>query len=178
MPAIVNADTIYSVASLPLLPKSANGSIINFQHLKTKIMENKLSLEVLNNVSEIDIVYKKNSTCKVSARPQIATSMDSYIVCLHYWNPDKLELLEEFKVLFLSQSNRVLQILPISQGGITATVADPRLILAVAIKVAACAIILVHNHPSGNLKPSRADQDLTAKIKKLQSILTSKYWII
>lgn len=129
-------------------------------------MEIKLSLEVLNNVSEIDIVYKKKATCKVSERPLISSSSDAYTVCLHYWNLDKLDLLEEFKVLFLNRANRVLQILPVSQGGITGTVADPRLILAGALKVAACSIILAHNHPSGNLKPSRADEELTSKIKE------------
>lgn len=129
-------------------------------------MENKLSLDVLNNVSEIDIVYKKKAICKAAERPLISSSSDGYKVCLHYWNPDKIDLLEEFKVLFLSRANRVLQILPISQGGLTGTVADPRLILAGALKIAACAMILVHNHPSGNLKPSRADEELTCKIKE------------
>ena len=79
---------------------------------------------------------------------------------------DKIELLEEFKVLFLNRANRVLQIFPVSQGGMTGTVADPRLILAGAIKIASCAMILVHNHPSGNLKPARADEDLTFKIRE------------
>ena len=129
-------------------------------------MEKKLSLEELNNVSEIDIVYKKKITCKVSQRPLITTSSDGYEICLHYWDQGKIELLEEFKVLFLSRANRVLQILPVSQGGITGTVADPRLILAAAIKVASCCMILVHNHPSGNLKPSKADEELTCKIKE------------
>ena len=129
-------------------------------------MENNLSLEVLNNVSEIDIVYKRKITCKVSERPLISSSSDIYKVCLHYWNQDKIELLEEFKVFYLSRANRVLQILPISQGGITGTVVDPRLVLAGAIKVAACAMILVHNHPSGGLKPSRADEELTLKVKE------------
>src|SRR5204862_2361979 len=122
--------------------------------------------EVLINVSEIDIVYKKKANCKVSERPLISSSSDSYKVCLHYWSQDKIELLEEFKVFFLSRANRVLQILPVSQGGITGTVVDPRLILAGAIKVAACGMILVHNHPSGSLKPSRADEELTSKIKE------------
>jgi DNA repair protein RadC len=129
-------------------------------------MERKLSLEVLNNVSEIDIVYKKKVTCKVSERPRISDSQDGYKICLNYWNPDKIGLLEEFKVLFLNQSNRVLQILPVSQGGITGTVADPRLILAAALKIAACSMILVHNHPSSSLKPSKADEELTVKIRE------------
>ena len=129
-------------------------------------MEKMLTIEVLNNVSEIDIVYKKKANCKASQRPQIASSSDGYRLCMHYWNQDKIDLLEEFKVLFLSRSNRVLQLLLVSQGGITGTVADPRLILAAAIKVAACAMILVHNHPSGSLKPSIADEELTTKIKE------------
>jgi len=129
-------------------------------------MENNLSLEVLNNVSEIDIVYKKKATCKVSERPMISSSNDGYKICLHYWNPDKIDLLEEFKVMYLNRSNRVLQILPISQGGITGTVADPRLVIAGALKVGACSMVLAHNHPSGSLKPSKADEELTVKIKE------------
>lgn len=125
-----------------------------------------MSLEELNNVSEIDIVYKRKVSCKLSQRPLIKTSSDGYKVCQHYWNEDKVELLEEFKVLFLNRANRVLQIFPVSAGGITGTVADPRLILAGAIRVAACSMILVHNHPSGNLLPSRADEELTQKIKE------------
>ena len=120
---------------------------------------------MLNNVSEIDIVYRKKVTCKISERPQITTSNDAYRVFLHYWDKDKIDLLEEFKVLYLNRSNRVLQLIPISLGGITGTVADPRLILACALKVASAAIILCHNHPSTSLKPSVADEELTHKIK-------------
>jgi DNA repair protein RadC len=93
------------------------------------------------------------------------SSLDGYEILVHYWNEDKLELLEEFKVLFLNKANRVLQIISLSQGGITGTVADPRSILASALKAAACSIVLAHNHPSGNLKPSRQDEELTQKVK-------------
>ena len=129
-------------------------------------MEKMPALKALNNVSEIDIGYKRKVTCKASQRPLISSSADGYAVCMHYWNGDKIELLEEFKVLFLNRANRVLQIFPVSQGGISGTVADPRLILAGAIRVAACSMILVHNHPSGNLQPSRADEELTFKIRE------------
>jgi DNA repair protein RadC len=128
-------------------------------------MEKFPSLDVLNNVSEIEIVFKRKVTCKVSERPVISASLDAYHLSLHYWNLDKIELLEEFKVLFLNRSNRVLQLFLVSQGGITGTVADPRLILAAAVKLASCSMILVHNHPSGSLKPSRQDEELTQKIK-------------
>lgn len=75
-------------------------------------------------------------------------------------------MLEEFKVVFLNRANRVIGVYDASSGGITGTVADPRLILAAAIKSLAVSIILSHNHPSGNLKPSKADEDLTTKIKE------------
>jgi len=136
-------------------------------------MENMLSLEVLNNVSEIDITYKRKAKCKMSERPLISSSADAYKIFLHYWNDDKIDLLEEFKVLFLNRSNRVMQILAVSQGGLTGTVADPRLILGAALKIAACSMVLGHNHPSGSLKPSRADEELTRKINE-----ASKYFDI
>ncbi|MEP6628110.1 MAG: JAB domain-containing protein [Ginsengibacter sp.] len=128
-------------------------------------MEKKLSLQELNNVAEIDIVYRKKLTCKISERPRISSSTDAYEILMHYWDDGKIELIEQFKVLFLNQANRVLQILSLSQGGLTGTVADPRLILGAALRVAACSIVLCHNHPSGNLQPSRADETLSQKIK-------------
>lgn len=73
-------------------------------------MERKLNLEELSNVSEIDNVYNKRVTYKVSERPQIKCSSDVYEIQLHYWDQDKIDLIEEFKVLFLNRSNRVLQI--------------------------------------------------------------------
>lgn len=92
---------------------------------------------------------------------------DACKIFLHYWNEGKLDLQEEFKVLLLqlNRANRVLQLLPVSQGGMTGTVADPRLILAAAVKVGAVSLVLAHNRPSGSLKPSRADEELTQKIK-------------
>ncbi|MBO9561296.1 MAG: DNA repair protein RadC [Niastella sp.] len=72
---------------------------------------------------------------------------------------------EVFAVLYLSQSNRIRFFHILSQGGITGTVADPRLIVKKALDVNALHLILCHNHPSGNLQPSQADQLLTHKIK-------------
>jgi DNA repair protein RadC len=128
-------------------------------------MEQRLSLEILNNISEIEIVYKRKVSCKMSERPQISSSSDAYQILKHYWDDNKIDLLEEFKVLLLNRGNRVLQIAPISQGGITGTVADLRIILALALKLAACSVVLAHNHPSTSLRPSNADEELTQKIK-------------
>ncbi|HZZ74322.1 MAG TPA: DNA repair protein RadC [Puia sp.] len=73
---------------------------------------------------------------------------------------------EVFAVLFLNQANRVNHFEVISLGGITGTVADPRLILKKALEFHAVNLILCHNHPSGNLKPSKADEELTYKIRE------------
>ncbi len=72
---------------------------------------------------------------------------------------------EIFAVIFLNRANKIVHFEIISEGGITGTVADPRIILKKAIENNATAIILCHNHPSGNLKPSTADEILTKKIK-------------
>jgi DNA repair protein RadC len=71
---------------------------------------------------------------------------------------------EVFVVVFLNRVNRINHIEEISSGGITGTVADPRIILKKALQEDAVSIILCHNHPSGSLKPSRADEELTVKI--------------
>lgn len=73
---------------------------------------------------------------------------------------------EVFAVLFLNRANKINHFEIISRGGITGTVADPRIILKKALEEDAVNIILCHNHPSGSLKPSRADEELTLKIKE------------
>ncbi|MCP9753313.1 DNA repair protein RadC [Ferruginibacter sp. HRS2-29] len=78
---------------------------------------------------------------------------------------------EVFAVLYLNRANKVRNFEIVSQGGMTGTVADPRVILKRALEEEATSIILCHNHPSGNLKPSRADKELTIKIKQAASYL-------
>lgn len=82
--------------------------------------------------------------------------------------------LEIFAVVFLNRANKINHFEIISQGGITGTVADPRIILKKALEMDAVNIILCHNHPSGSLKPSRADEELTAKIKEASSYFDIK----
>lgn len=73
---------------------------------------------------------------------------------------------EVFAVLFLNRANKINHFEIISRGGITGTIADPRIILKKALEEDATSIVLSHNHPSGSLKPSRADEELTQKIKE------------
>ena len=78
---------------------------------------------------------------------------------------------EVFAVIFLNRGNRVIHFEIISHGGLTATVADPRIILKKALEYEAVNIVLCHNHPSGSLRPSRADEDITNKIKEASFFL-------
>lgn len=73
---------------------------------------------------------------------------------------------EIFAVLFLNRANRINHWEVVSSGGMSGTVADPRVILRKALEEKAVSLILCHNHPSGNLRPSVADKDLTAKIRE------------
>jgi DNA repair protein RadC len=133
------------------------------------IMEHLTNNEGLSKAAEIEVVYK--STVKASERPVIKTSSDAVKILRFHWEEGKMELLEQFKVLFLNRANKVLCIYNVSSGGITSTVVDSRLIFGTALKINATAMILCHNHPSGNLKPSKADEELTHKIKEAGKFL-------
>ena len=115
-------------------------------------------------VAEIQLSYK--TKVKPSQRPKITSSKDAYDILLESWDEDKLEFIEQFKILLLNRASKVLGIYEASTGGVSGTVADPKLIFAAAIKANASAIILSHCHPSGNLKPSDADIKLTKKLKE------------
>ena len=78
---------------------------------------------------------------------------------------------EEFWVLLLNRANRVMSKVMISKGGLAGTVADPKMIFHHALLNQASAMILVHNHPSGNLQPSQADRDITKKLRNAGDFL-------
>ena len=81
---------------------------------------------------------------------------------------------EEFWIIYLNNSNKVIEQLQLSKGGITGTLVDVRLTLRKALEVGATSIILAHNHPSGTLKPSEADKQLTQKLKTAAQSLDIK----
>ncbi len=123
-------------------------------------LQNQISLF---QVAEINITYKPKF--KASERPKVSSSKDLYSVLYNNWDLDILELKEQFKIILLNRANKVLGISEVSTGGFAGTVADPKVIFSTALKACASSIILSHNHPSGNLKPSQADLNLTRKIK-------------
>lgn len=126
-----------------------------------------------NQIPQFTIGFK--SRVKASQSFTITSSKDVAEVARKCFEEDTIDWVESFIVIALSKANKVLGseifstkllgFFKVSQGGITGTVADPRVILQFALLSNATSIIIAHNHPSGNLKPSRQDEDLTEKIK-------------
>jgi DNA repair protein RadC len=117
---------------------------------------------ILFKVAEVNLVYSPNY--KITDRPKISSATDAYEILMKQWDLGKIGLLEEFKIVLLNRNNKVLGLVNISQGGMSGTVADPKLIFVAALKAAASYIILAHNHPSGEMKPSKEDLHLTKKL--------------
>ena len=120
-----------------------------------------------SQVSEIQVSYTPNLLVDMS----IKNSKKSFELILNEWELETLQMQEEVKIILLNRSNKVLGIYSLAKGGLTSCVVDVRIILSIALKTLATGIILVHNHPSGNLKPSKADLDITKKLKQSCDLL-------
>lgn len=116
--------------------------------------------KAISIVSALELGRRRKET-ESSTRTRIQSSRDVY-------NLIKPKLLdqptEQFWILCLNRSNTVISSRLISQGGVAGTVADPKVIFKHALTDLASSLILIHNHPSGNLKPSHADKKLTEKM--------------
>jgi DNA repair protein RadC len=119
------------------------------------IMESLMSVSEMYRIAEIDLVYR--TKVKASQRPKVTSSKEVYKILI--------EFIEQFKILLLNRGGKVLGIFEVSSGGVSGTVADPKLIFSAALKANASSLILAHNHPSGNTVPSEADRALTRKVK-------------
>lgn len=120
-------------------------------------------------VAEVELSYR-NRVAK-SKRKQILDSTTAYRVLRENFSDDTIDYKETFKVLYLNQACQVLGCSTISEGGITQTMADVRLILQGALLTNAVAMILAHNHPSGSTRPSREDDALTRRITEASKLL-------
>lgn len=125
-----------------------------------------------DKVNEIQISYKER--VPASFWKKINSSQDASELLYEHWNKNTIELQESFKVVLLNNSNKVKGIYQLSQGGITGTMIDLRILFAVVLKTLSVAIILTHNHPSGKLIPSEADKKITEKIKKAAALFDVK----
>ena len=132
-------------------------------------MEQTMNLSALNTVSEVELIYK--SKVKPTERPQLKTPKDCYQLLLQTWDENRIEFVEQFKIILMNKAHRVLGIYELSTGGASTTTVDIKLVFMAALKANACNLVLSHNHPSGNLKPSMADEMLTSKIKAAGTLL-------
>ena len=123
-------------------------------------------------VNEISISY--NQKLKNNDRQKLNNSQEVANYLRSLWNTDTLHIHESFVVLLLNNSNHVNGFYTLSTGGITMTCVDIRILFAIVLKSLSTSIILAHNHPSGNLKPSESDKKLTQKIIKAGELLDIK----
>lgn len=113
-----------------------------------------------SNCPELTATLKRDEVKKV----KVSTSKDCADFFRQLW--EGIDIYESFFAVYLNQANNTIGWYKVSQGGITGTVADPRLIIKKALDILATGIVLCHNHPSGALRPSTADEQITKKIKE------------
>ena len=120
-------------------------------------------------VAEVELSYRNRVPNK--DRKRIMDSNSAYKILRNNYSDDTIDYRETFKVLYMNQGCQVLGCFTISEGGITNTLADVRMILQGALLTNATGMILAHNHPSGSTRPSKQDDALTRRIAEAASIM-------
>ena len=123
--------------------------------------------KAINIVGALELGRRRKETdqpkrIKISCSKDVFETMHPFLQDLSH---------EEFWIILLNRANQIIKPIAISQGGVSGTVADSKIIFKYAIEALASSIILVHNHPSGNTKPSEADLKLTKKLKEAGTLL-------
>ena len=119
--------------------------------------------------AEIQLTYRP--VIKAQHRPKVETGRQAYELLLSSWDKGNIEFIEQFKLMLLSRSNKVLGIYTVSTGGMAGCFVDVKLVFASALLSCAHNVILAHNHPSGNLRPSELDLSMTRRIKEAGRVL-------
>jgi DNA repair protein RadC len=162
-----------AVALSKRILKSVDGNINKLAKLS---LENLTSFKGIGEAKAIAIITalelgKRRQLEVALEKPKITSSKDAF--CIMQPIIGDLEH-EEFWVLFLNNSNKVLAKTQISKGGLTATIVDVRLLFKKALELTSVGLIVCHNHPSGKLLPSNADKQITQKIKEAGETLDIK----
>ena len=121
------------------------------------------------NCPSLRLVKEPSELMKI----KVVSSKDAADYVRQFWGDD-IEQYESMFLLLLNQANNTIGWVKLSQGGLTGTICDPIIVAKYAIESLAKGVILVHNHPSGNLKPSVADEQITSKIKAGLSLFDIK----
>ncbi len=140
----------------------------NLNHLARLSVKDLMKFKGIGEAKAVGIVSamelgRRRKEADTTKKPRITSSKVAY----QLMKADLMDLQhEEFWCLLLNRSNAVIKKHLISSGGVSGTVADPKLIFKAALEELASGVILVHNHPSGNLRPSQADKQLTKNMKE------------
>jgi DNA repair protein RadC len=144
----------------------------NLKPYRQKIENHKLTLaEGYYIIPELDVSMTGKGI--IADKKQVITSRDCAELLRQAYGSN-IDYKEYFFVMVLNRACKVNGIFKVSEGGLTGTVADPKIILELALMTRATSLILSHNHPSGSTKPSRADEDLTRKITQAASFFDIK----
>lgn len=120
--------------------------------------------EIKNKVTEVNVTYANKIPAKL--RMKISNSRDAAEILTALYDEGVMDYIEQFHVLLMNKANQVLGHKCVAIGSQTGSVVPLQVILQIAIKGNASAIIIAHNHPSGNMQPSEADIKVTRKIKE------------
>lgn len=160
-------------SAVELAKKILKGVKNNLNELGKLTVEDLMASKGIGEAKAVTIIAalelgRRRKLADVMAKKKISGSKDVF----EFFQPVLADLpYEEFWILLLNRSNKIIEKFKISQGGISGTVIDVRMILKNAIEKLASSIILCHNHPSGNLQPSEADKKITTKLKDAARIM-------
>ena len=148
----------------------------NWQKLSLLSIKDLMKFKGIGEAKAISVaaaleIGRRKASQEIPEKVSIKSSADAYTVFLEHLSDLRTE---EFWVIFLNQKNQVIYKSQISKGGITGTIVDVRVLFKIALEHFATSIIVAHNHPTGNLKPSEADLKITKNIKSAGEILNIK----
>lgn len=120
-----------------------------------------------SKLPELTLNYKTSTYPKV----KISSSEDAFKTLVQVYDKETIDYLESFVVLFLNRANNTIGWIKLSQGGQSVCAVDAKVLFAAALQCGANAIIVSHNHPSGELQPSESDNKLTSRIVEIGKCL-------
>lgn len=148
----------------------------NWQKLSLLSIKDLMKFKGIGEAKAISVaaaleIGRRKASQEIPEKVSIKSSADAYTVFLEHLSDLRTE---EFWVIFLNQKNQIIYKSQISKGGITGTIVDVRVLFKIALEHFATSIIVAHNHPTGNLKPSEADLKITKNIKSAGEIFNIK----
>jgi DNA repair protein RadC len=138
--------------------------------LKPEVVNDSDVAERTKRIKEVEIVKTGSVKLVEGSDKPITSSRDAYLIFKDFWSESQINVAEHFNVMLLSKSNKPIGLYQHSKGGIDGTIADIEMISAMAVKSLAKGVIVAHNHPSDNTKPSQADLNVVKRLKEALSL--------